>query len=113
MKTLIYMIILMLVSNFVIAEPKYGVFDVSNNIGTISSKAAVVHGVYINTTISAHTILIKNGSTSVFTIPASATAGNYYNFDMVEFSTNLVVDPDDSATGSIVVIYEDLVRGRR
>ena len=103
---------LLMLANTAFAEPKYGVFDVSNNIATISSKASILHGVYINTTLSAHTIIIKNATTSVFTIPASATAGNYYNFNETEFSTNLIIDPDDSATGSITVIYDDLVRGR-
>ena len=109
---LIFFLVLVVISSTVLAEPKYGVFDVSNNIGTISSKASILHGVYINTTLSAHTIIIKNATTSVFTIPASATAGNYYNFNEIEFSTNLIIDPDDSATGNITVIYDDLVRGR-
>lgn len=104
----LYPILLLFFSGLVFAEPTAKVFDTSNNIGTISTGPAALHGIYINTTLSAHTVLIKNRTTAIFTIPASATAGNYYAFDETEFTTNLIVDPDDSSTGSITVIYEPL-----
>ena len=103
-------LILLAITYQAVGETKYGVFDVSNNIGTVSSKPAIVHGVYINVATSAHTVIIKDGATEVFTIPASATAGNYYSFDEAEFATNLVVDPDDSATGKITVLFEDFAQ---
>lgn len=66
----------------------------------------VLKAIHINTTISAHAVDINNGGTGVFKIPASATQGTRFDFDETEFLTNLTIDPDNSATGIIVVVYK-------
>ena len=86
-------------------EWKYAVVDLADNSTTIESVACLVNGVYINTATSAHACLIKDDTSMVYTIPASATAANRYGFGPTRFETSLVVDPDDSATGSITVEY--------
>ena len=87
------------------------VIDLSTNLQTAYPDHAVVHGVFINTATSNHVCLIKDGTTVAYRIPANATAGNYYAMHDVRFGTNIVVDPDDSATGEIVIEYQPLGLG--
>jgi hypothetical protein len=84
--------------------------DTSNNTTTILNIPALVKGVYINTALSSHTVIVKDGSESTFTIPANAAAGNFYDWESVRFETSLWVDPDDASTGSFTVLYKDLAR---
>jgi hypothetical protein len=87
------------------AEWKYAVVDLATNSTTVESVACLVNAVYINTATSAHACIIKDDTAATYTIPASAAAGNRYGFGPTRFETSLVVDPDDSATGSITVEY--------
>ena len=89
-------------------EWDYTVVDTSNNTTTIATVPTLVRGVYINTTLSAHTVVLDDGANPVITIPASATAGNYYDIEGGRFLTSFIVDPDDSSTGSITVFYRTL-----
>ena len=72
---------------------------------TVHTGRARLMGVYINTSLSAHTVIIKDGTTAKYTIPASAVAGQYFPFPGATFNTSLVVDPDNSSTGNITVEY--------
>ena len=83
----------------------YAVVDVSDNSTTVYTGPCVLHGVYVNTVLSAHACPIKDGTTSVVTLVASAGAGTSILYPGIRFNTSLIVDPDDSATGSIVVAY--------
>jgi len=88
------------------------VVDLSTDITTVSTVAAIVRGYYVNTVLSAHACNINNGSTTVFIIPASTAAGTLVEFtaqDGVIFDTSLIIDPDNSATGSITILYQDRV----
>ena len=86
--------------------------DLTNNITTITAVPCLVKGVYINSTLSAHACEIKNGSSSLFTIPASAAAGTSYGFGPARYEDSLVVDPDDSGTGNLTVVYVPLREDR-
>jgi len=89
-------------------KPK--VIDLTTNITTVSSTPVNVKGVYINTALSAQVCDIKNGSTVILKIPASTVAGTVIDFAGergVLFDTNLIVDPDDAATGNLTIFYED------
>jgi len=90
-------------------EFKYAVVDTSDNSTTVSTRNSMLRGVYINTSLSAHTVVIKDGTTSVFTIPASSFAGQFIPFGDVVFTGGIVVDPDDSSTGSITVVYKPVL----
>ena len=81
--------------------------DLSGGDQTIEAVPCLVKGVYINVATSAHAVEIKNGSNNAHTIPASATAGNAYDFsgDAVRYDTSLVVSPNGSGTGSISVQF--------
>jgi hypothetical protein len=85
------------------------VVDLSDNSTTVYTSRCLVRSVYVNTDTSAHAILIKDGATTVFTIPASTPAGIRFVLGDAHFKTSLVVDPDDSATGSITITYKPVV----
>ena len=93
-------------------EWKYAVIDTSTNSTTVTSVPALVKGVYINTTLSAHTVVLKDDTTAVFTIPAEAGAGDAFDFgdEGTRFETSLVCDPDDASTGNLTILYYDLER---
>lgn len=86
----------------------YGVVDVADNSTTVLDGPCKVYGIYVNTNLSANALPIKDGSTTVATLPASAGAGDFFDLFGVTFENSLVVDPDDAATGNISVIYEAL-----
>ena len=90
------------------SEYKYGVVDVADNSTTVSTKPALLVGVYVNTVLSAHACPILDGAVSVITLKASLAAGTMLDFPPTRFETSLVVDPDDSATGNITLFYKDL-----
>jgi hypothetical protein len=86
------------------------VIDLEDDISSVSSKAVIVKGIYVNTVMSAHPCLIKNGTETLLIIPATSAAGTVIDFageKGVLFDTNLIVDPDDSATGNITIFYID------
>ena len=86
----------------------YKVVDVADNTTTVCATPAILHGVYVNTALSAHALPIEDNTTTVVTIPASAGAGSIYHpFDIV-FATSLIVNPNDAASGSITVAYRPL-----
>lgn len=84
---------------------KHAVVDVADDSTTVHTGGGFIKGVYVNTTLSAHALPIKDDATTMFTIPASAAAGTWFEFGETDFSTSLVVDPDNAATGSITVVY--------
>lgn len=87
-------------------EWKKKTVDLADNSTVVESVPCLVQGVYVNTATSAHACPIKDGTTGdLFTIPASAAAGNAYGFGPARFKQNLTIDPDDAATGSITVSY--------
>lgn len=81
------------------------VVDTSDNTTTVNAAATYLYGIYVNTALSAHTVVIKDGTTAVLTLPASTAAGTQINFYGRRFDTSLVVDPDDSSTGGITLFY--------
>ncbi len=89
-------------------EYKYAIVDLSNNITTISTKPALVKGVYVNTVLSAHTVNIEDGIAAVIILEASISAGTVREWPSTQFKTSLIVNPDDASTGNITVFYSDL-----
>lgn len=85
------------------------VVDLSDNSTTVYTSRCLVRSVYVNTDMSAHALAIKDGTTTVFTIPASTPAGIRFQLGDAHFKTSLVADPDDSATGSITITYKPVV----
>ena len=53
-------------------------------------------------------MVIKSGTTAIYTLPASSAAGTYFEFGDTTFANGLVVDPNDSSTGNITIEYKVL-----
>lgn len=86
----------------------YSVVDVADNSTTVHTGKAVVKCAWVNTALSAHALPIKDGTTTVRSFAASASANTELDLHETRFETSIVVDPDDSATGEIVVIYKPI-----
>ncbi len=86
----------------------YQVIDVATDSTTIYTGAIMLFGVYVNTVLSAHVLPFLDGATTVITVPASAAAGSMYPFPGILFTTSLIMDPNDSATGNVTVAYRKL-----
>lgn len=86
---------------------KATVVNVADDSTTVNTGVCYLYGVYVNTGLSAHALPIKDDTTTIVTIPASAAAGSMYNFPGIKFRTSLIVDPDNSATGNITVAWSD------
>ena len=90
-------------------EWNYTVVDLTADTTTVSANPAMIGNMWINTALSAHTCLIQDGSTTVFTIPASApattTEATAFQFLRgTRFETSIIVNPDNSMSqGSLVV----------
>ena len=93
-----------------IDEWKVTKVDLADNSTTINAVPTLLGGVYVNDQVSAQAVPIYDGTTMIFKIPASATPGNAYNLGPARCETSLIIDPDDSATGSITVLWRDLGR---
>lgn len=90
-------------------EFDHDVVDLSDNSTTVYGGRCLVRSLYVNTATSAQAVSIMDGSTTVFTIPASTPAGTQIMLGDSHFKTSLIVDPDDSATGSITITYKPVV----
>ena len=86
-------------------QTDYKVVAVDVDTTTVYTGPVMVYGVYINTVLSGQVVLLKDGATTVITIPASASAGDHFHFPGIRFEISLIVDPDDSATGNITVAF--------
>lgn len=84
----------------------YQVVDVADNDTTVHTGKVYFYGLSVNTVLSAHVLPVKDGSTTIVSIPASAAAGSIYLFPGIQCDTSLIVDPDDAATGNITVYYK-------
>ena len=84
------------------------VVNISDNTTTIYTGKCIFYGWTVNTALSAHVNLITDGATTVFSTAASAPVGTTITFPMgVEFNTSLLINQDDSATGSITVFWRE------
>jgi len=95
-----------------VAAWTHGVVDLSTDITTVANKSVVVKGFYVNTALSAHACNIDDGSDTIFIIEASKAAGSVVDFageEGVNFRNGLIINPDNAATGSITIIYRDVI----
>lgn len=73
----------------------------------VTEGPALIRGIYVNQSLSAHDCTIKDGTTDKFIIPANTPKGSELVFMDAFFQSKIVVAPDAAATGSITVIYKD------
>lgn len=91
----------------VVPECDYAVVDLSDNSTTVTANPALLFGIYVDTVLSAHACPLKDDTGTVLSLVASLAAGSMLEFPGVKFNTSLVIDPDDAATGKIVVFYRE------
>ncbi len=92
-------------------EWRYTVVDVSDNITTITSNPALFRGACVTTTLSTHALPILDGSNTIAAFAADAAIGTQLDGHGVRCETNLVVDPNDAATGFIAVYWKPNLEG--
>ena len=87
------------------------VVDLSTDSTTITSAPALLRGISIQTANSAQAVPVKNGAsgTTVFTIPASSSGGIWYECGDARMELGITIDPDNSATGTISVVWKPLL----
>jgi hypothetical protein len=84
----------------------YAVVDLSTDSTVVSAVPSILGAVWVITVLSAHACPIQDDTTEIFSVPASAAVGLFYEFAKgTRCETNLTVDPDNAATGTIVVQY--------
>jgi len=88
---------------------RYTVVNVADDSTTVSAAPALLYGIHVNTVLSAAACPIVDGSTTVLSLAASAAVGtNLWFPDGIPFATSLIVDPDNSATGSVTLVWAPL-----
>lgn len=94
----------------VFQEATYSAQDTSNNVTTIYNGPCVYYGAIVTTALSAHVVLIQDGTgATIDTFAASAAAGTNHLFPVgIRLDTSLVINPDDSSTGNMTVFYRPL-----
>ena len=82
--------------------------DLSTDSTTLSTVNSLLRGIHVQVSLSAHACPIKDGSAgaTLFTIPASAFAGSWFEAGDMRFPNGIYVDPDNSGTGTITVVYK-------
>jgi len=83
----------------------YAVVSVTDNTTTVYTGPCMLYGVYVNTALSAHALPIQDGATTVVSLAASSAIGVNPQFPGVKFNTSLIVNPNDSGTGSVTIAY--------
>lgn len=83
------------------------VVDLSADSTVVTPSPAYLGGVYVNTGLSAHACPIQDDTAARFTLPASLAAGTFVPISG-RFETNITVDPDNAATGSITVLWRPM-----
>lgn len=91
---------------------KWSRVDLSNNSTTVYNGPCRLGNIYVDTVLSAHACPIKDGADAFASLVASLAAGSTVSaFKGSRLVNSLVVDPDDAATGVILVQYLPAVLG--
>ena len=86
-------------------ESEYVVVNVADDTTTVFSGPCILTGIYVNTALTAQVLPIKDDTTTVVSLVASAAAGTSILYPGIRFNTSLIVDPDNAATGSVTVAF--------
>jgi hypothetical protein len=87
----------------------YASVDLSNDVTTITSVPCLIAGWEVTTVLSAQPCPIMDGATAVLAVPASSVVGAFRELRRpIRTSSNLIVDPDNAATGVITLAYRPL-----
>jgi len=79
--------------------------NTANDSTVVTTGEAILYGVHVATTLSAHSLPIQNAAgTTIVALAASATAGTFLSLPMGVRMTGITVNPDDAATTGIVTV---------
>lgn len=84
------------------------VVDASANSTVLSTVDSILLSVHVTTALSAQALPITDGAggSALVSLPASAAVGSIYEWSTgVPFRSGIVVDPNDAATGALVVVW--------
>jgi hypothetical protein len=92
-------------------EVEHATVNTADNSTTVFSGPCIYYGAVVTTVLSAHTVIITDGSgNTIDQFAASAAVGTKLTYPFgVRCATSLVVNPDDSSTGNITVFFRRLV----
>jgi len=88
------------------AEFLYKLVDLSDNSTAVYAGPCLLRGIHVVASLSAHDVVVDDDTTQIGGVPASAPIGSWFEFGDMRIETSLTVDPDDSATGTIAVVYK-------
>lgn len=100
------------ISGYSGGDVKQTVVDLATDSTIVSAVPAVLVGAYVNTVLSAHILPIKDDTATILNVPASTAVGaiDFGNAGAgIRFETSLVVDPDNVATGEVVIYWKEIV----
>ncbi len=83
----------------------YQVVDCANDSTVVLNAPGYVYGITISTTLSAHTVLVKDNTATIYTIAASTPAATNINLFGVYCATNITISPNISSTGTFTIFY--------
>lgn len=90
-------------------ECEWAAVDTSNDSVTVFSGPCIYYGHVVTTVLSAHVVLIKDNTTTISSLVASSAVGLPQMLPVgIRCNTSLVVDPDNSSTGNILVFFRRL-----
>ena len=86
------------------AKYYHSVVDLATNSTIVAAAGGTVRGVYLHDNL-AYDLLLTDNAVTVFKIPSGLGAGSFVDLGDVRFETDVTVDPNDAATGTVTVIY--------
>ncbi len=93
-------------AQLVSSECDYLVVNVATDSTTVHTGACIYYGATVTTALSAHALPIMDGANTIDSFAASSAVGTYHGFQHgVLCTTSLIVDPDNSGTGTITIFY--------
>jgi hypothetical protein len=97
-------------STLVSTECEYAIIDLSTDAATtVVAGPAILYGIYVDAALSAHACPVLDGTATVFSLVASLAVGSNLSWpNGIKFNTSLIVNSNDAATGTIVVLYRTL-----
>lgn len=87
----------------------YASVDLANDATTITHVPCLIGGWDVTTVLSANACPIMDAAVTVLAIPASSAVGAFRELRRpIRTGTNLIVDPDNAATGVVTISYRPL-----
>jgi hypothetical protein len=91
------------------SECEYAVVNVATDSTTVVNAPCIFYGAIVTTALSAHALPILDGSNTIGALAASAAVGaTCFPGIGIRCATSLIVDPDNSGTGTITIYYRQL-----